>query len=85
MSSRFGRTNRNADFTSLTRPSVPSATSALTAAVCGWCRYMNASISTRLVASARSYASSTSSGRREYGFSQRTCLPASSAASVHSW
>ena len=53
-------------------------------AIWGWWRYMNASISTSPADSARANASSTSSGRREYGFSQSTCFPASSAASVHS-
>ena len=46
---------------------------------------MNASMSTRPAASAASNASSTSAGMRVYGFSQRTCFPAASALSVHSW
>ncbi len=46
---------------------------------------MNASVSTSPAPAAASNASSTSAGWREYGFSQRTCLPAASARIVHSW
>ncbi len=45
---------------------------------------MNASISRRPVRSATSKASSTSAARRDIGFSQSTCLPASSARIDHS-
>ena len=45
---------------------------------------MNASASTRSLRSAASNARSTSSGWRESGFSQSTCLPASSARTDHS-
>ena len=46
---------------------------------------MNASMSTSPERSASPYASSTSAGPRLYGFSQRTCFPAASARTVHSW
>ena len=67
------------------RPIAPCSTSERASAACGWCRYMNASITTRPASAAASHASSASSGRREYGFSQRTCLPAAIAFIVHSW
>ena len=44
---------------------------------------MNASISTRSARSAASKACSTSAGTRVSGFSHSTCLPASSARTVH--
>ena len=45
---------------------------------------MNASASTRPAASAASNARSTGSTERASGFSQSTCLPASSARTDHS-
>ena len=45
---------------------------------------MNASLRSRPVRSAASNAASTSSAWRESGFSQSTCLPASSALIDHS-
>ena len=52
--------------------------------VCGLWRYMNASLSSGPARSAASNAASTSSGWRDSGFSQSTCLPASSALIDHS-
>ena len=45
---------------------------------------MNASLSTRPALSAASKARSTSATERDIGFSQSTCLPASSARTDHS-
>ena len=50
---------------------------------CAWWRHMNASASTSPARSAASKAASASSGRRVSGFSQSTCLPASSARIDH--
>ena len=47
------------------RPIRPDSTSSRARAVCGLCRYMNASASTNPAASAASNASSTSAGLRE--------------------
>ncbi len=77
--------NENVVFTVQSLPTAPPSTSSRTLAVCGWWRYMNASVSTRPLASAAANASSTSAALREYGFSQSTCLPAASARIVHSW
>ena len=48
----------------------------------GWCRHMNASISTTPRARQCSTIASASAASSARGFSQRTCLPASAAASV---
>ena len=62
-------------------PIAPSTTSSFRRFACGWCRYMNASMSTSPTRSARSKVASTSSGRVENGFSTRTCFPPRARAS----
>ena len=67
------------------RPTAPSATSSAALTICGLYRYMKASLSTSLARWARSKASSTSAGCREYGFSHSTCFPAARARIVQVW
>jgi hypothetical protein len=74
----------NAARTTRSAPIAPLSTRSFRRAVCGLCRYMNASIRSRPARSAVSNARSTSSGRRLSGFSQRTCFPASNARIDHS-
>ena len=53
------------------------------AAICGWWRYMKASTATRPDRRAASAIASASATDSASGFSHRTCLPASSARTVH--
>ena len=66
------------------RRAARSARSRSTACVSGWCRYMNASAATRDARVAAASIRSTSSTVSASGFSHSTCLPASSARTVHS-
>ena len=66
------------------RPMAPLLISSISRAVCGEWRHMNASMQSRSCASAVSKTASTSSGCALIGFSQSTCLPASSARLDHS-
>jgi hypothetical protein len=63
---------------------MPLATACWTAIVCGWQRYMNASISIRPAASAAANIASASTVVTANGFSHRTCFPAFSASIVQS-
>ena len=66
-----------------TSPMAPSRTSASTFAVCGWARYMNASIRKRLWKAAVSTIAITSGWLTPSGFSHSTALPASNARIDH--
>ena len=75
--------NENAARIIRSGPTASAATSSCSLRACAWWRHMNASASTRPLRSAASKAASASSGRRVSGFSQSTCLPASSARIDH--
>ena len=62
----------------------PCSTSRWASRVCGWYRYIRPSAHTRRASAAASKARRASSGLTANGFSQRTCLPALSALTVHS-
>ena len=62
----------------------PSATSLRARVVWGWWRYIRPSMQWRPAASAASKQRAASAALVANGFSQRTCLPASSALTVHS-
>ena len=67
-----------------TVPTAPSEINSRTRKVCGWSRNMKPSISVSPALRADSTALSAPAASSEKGFSQRTCLPASNALSVHS-
>ena len=73
----------NEDRISRSSPSPPSAASFRSAAVLGWCRHMNASISTTPRDRQCAAIAAASAPSIDSGFSQRTCFPASAAAKVH--
>src|SRR5918996_1071917 len=71
-------------WTAVNVPIRPAATKSSAATHVGWWRYMNASIRWRPVSRATSTMPWASSAVMASGFSHRTCLPARSAAIVHS-
>jgi hypothetical protein len=66
------------------RPMAPPATSSRARMVWGWWRYIRPSTQWWPAASAASKQRAASSALVANGFSQSTCLPASSALTVHS-
>ena len=67
-----------------TSPMAPSRTSSASRCVCGWQRYMNASIRNTSWAAAASIIAAAARWFMPIGFSTSRCLPAAAALIAHS-